>query len=70
MLINVDNTETSKSFRRSIHSVLAFGLCVSDRPPLLSCVRYWVLVEAAMNFVEVEDCGKHADLYILDDREG
>ena len=31
-------------FGGSFHSVLAFGLCISDRPPLLSCARYWVLV--------------------------
>ena len=42
MKVNVYNTKTNKG--GSFHSVLAFGLCVSDSPPLLSCVRYWVLV--------------------------
>ena len=43
---------SERSFWRFIpHSVLAFGLCVSDRPPLLSCVRYWVLVEARVERV-------------------
>ena len=51
--LKLKNINSRRSFRigDSFHSVLAFGLCVPDRPPLLSCVRYWVLVEARVEWV-------------------
>ena len=45
--IKLNNQRNSlRSFVGSFHWVLAFGPCVSERPPMLFCERYWMLVKA------------------------